>query len=286
VATAPPVLVLGATGTLGARVVRLATTRGHAVTATWHRRPPPEDRGEVAWRALDVVDPEAIDRLVGEVGPGIVVNCAYVQHGSDLRAITTDAAVAAARAAARVDARLVQLSSDVVFAGRDDRAYVEHDTLEPLNDYGRAKVDAEAGVLHAAPDALVVRTSLIYGGDEPGPQERLVARALAGEAVQFFTDEWRCPVHADDLAAALLDLVALDAPGGVWHAAGAEGVSRLRFAQLLAVAVGGDPAGLQGGAADHGAGRRPGRVLLDSSRAEAWLGRVIPGVTAVLGRRA
>jgi dTDP-4-dehydrorhamnose reductase len=117
----------------------------------------------------------------------------------------------------------------VVFDGEKGAPYVEEDEPTPLTEYGRAKADAERAVLAAHPEALVVRTSLLYGGAEPGPQERLAADPDAS----FFTDEFRCPIQVGDLAAALLELVAGDRTG-VLHVAGADRLSRASFAALLA----------------------------------------------------
>ena len=84
-------------------------------------------------------------------------------------------------------------------------------------------------MLAACPAALVVRTSLIYGGDRPGPQERLAADP---EAI-FFSDEVRCPIQVGDLADALIELAAAER-SGLLHVAGADRLSRAEFAALLA----------------------------------------------------
>ena len=78
------------------------------------------------------------------------------------------ARVHVARAAAAVGARLVHLSTDVVFDGEKGSPYAEEDEPAPVTDYGRDKADAERAVLEAYPGALVVRTSLIYGGPRAG----------------------------------------------------------------------------------------------------------------------
>ena len=115
-----------------------------------------------------------------------------------------------------------------------------------------------------------MRTSLIYGGDEPGPQER-----LARENRRFFVDELRSPVQVGDLAEAILELLALDVPGPL-HLGGADDVSRFDFAVLL----GADPAQLE--PAQTTADRAP-NVTLDSSRARELLSTRLRGVREVLG---
>ena len=76
-----------------------------------------------------------------------------------------------ARAAAAAGARLVHLSSDVVFSGRAGRPYAEEDAPDPITAYGAAKAEAERLVAAACRGAVLVRTSLIYGGPEPSRQE-------------------------------------------------------------------------------------------------------------------
>jgi dTDP-4-dehydrorhamnose reductase len=109
----------------------------------------------------------------------------------------------------------------------------------------------------------------MYGAAEPGPQERLAARHR-----RFFVDELRSPVHVGDLAAAILELLALDVPGPL-HLGGADDVSRFEFAVLL----GADASQLQ--PAETTPDRAP-NVTLDSSRAQALLTTPLRGVRDVL----
>ena len=130
----------------------------------------------------------------------------------------------------------------------------------------------------ALPSALVVRTSLIYGGAEPSRHERVV---LGAADARFFTDELRNPVQVGDLASALLALAASDA-SGVLHVAGADGVSRYEFARLVAAAAGRDPDALESALASEHPDPRPIDCRLDSSRARARARVELRGVREVL----
>jgi dTDP-4-dehydrorhamnose reductase len=174
---------------------------------------------------LDIRSEEAVREAFASLRPRAVINTAYRR---DERATTCDGALRVARAAAGAGARLVHMSTDLVFDGEKGSPYVEDDAPAPLNAYGRDKADAELGVAAACPGAAIVRTSLIYGGPEPGPQERLAADPAAA----FFTDEIRSPVAVGDLAQALLELAAGEFAGPL-HVAGADALSRHRFAELL-----------------------------------------------------
>jgi nucleoside-diphosphate-sugar epimerase len=109
--------------------------------------------------------------------------------------------------------RLVHLSSDAIFAGDLGRPLREDDPPSPITVYGATKAEAEAVVAAADPRAVLVRTSLTYGGAEPSNHER---RALDPTAT-FYDDEIRCPVAAPDLAAAVIELAARAEVGGPLH---------------------------------------------------------------------
>ena len=172
---------------------------------------------------VDVRDADAVATALD--GAEAVIHTAYLQEGPD--AWSTNVEGSRIVAEATRGRRLVHLSTDVVFSGRKGSPYVEDDALDPVTDYGRSKAAAEAEVAAAHPEALIVRTSLIYGGREPSKHE-LAARDPRNA---FFVDEIRCPVHVDDLADALIGL-ARGRESGPLHLVGADAVSRYEFAML------------------------------------------------------
>jgi dTDP-4-dehydrorhamnose reductase len=211
----------------------------------------------------DVRDPDSVASAVD--GVDAVIHAAYVHGGENEWTTNVDASELVARVAA--PRRLIHLSSDVVFDGTVGH-YREEDVPAPVNSYGRSKAEAELRVADAHPGATIVRTSLIYGRPD-GPQERL---ARAGG--RFYVDELRSPVHVDDLAAALLELLGLNVPGPL-HVAGADDVNRFDFALLL----GADPDTIE--PAQTTPERAPD-VTLDSSQAARLLKTRLRGVREVL----
>jgi dTDP-4-dehydrorhamnose reductase len=240
-------LVTGGTGYLGSELVRRSGAHG------------------VSTRDLDVRDEEAVTAALH--GYDAVVHTAYRQQPSeDAWTINVDGSRNVARAARR--ARLVHISTDIVFNGLLGRPYVEQDAPTPVTDYGRTKAAAEEAVREEHPDALIVRTSLIYGGPQPSKHET----AAHDPSLTFYEDELRNPIELGDLVDALLELVGATT-SGVLHVAGADGVSRCELARLIAGDVRCGPAPPD----------RPRDCRLDSSRAQRRLRTRLRGVREVLG---
>ncbi|MEA2362488.1 MAG: dTDP-4-dehydrorhamnose reductase [Thermoleophilaceae bacterium] len=248
-----PLLVTGGSGYLGGELLRRAEGVG------------------ISSRELDIRDAPAVAALFERLRPQAVINAAYRR---DDRATTFDGAVHVARAAVEVGARLVHVSTDVVFDGGKGTPYTEEDEPRPLTEYGRAKADAESAVLETHPSAVVVRTSLLYGGAQPGPQERLARDPSAA----FFTDEVRCPIQVGDLADALVELVA-SKQSGILHVAGADQLSRHDFAELLA----GRP--VRAATTAESDSVRPRDCSLAIARARKLLGTRLRGAREVLETR-
>lgn len=260
-------LVVGGTGLLGSTIVELAEARDLNWAATFHSTPRSGDR----WHHLEL---PMIEPLLGSLQPAAIINAAYVNRDPGLMAITCDGPAAIARWTADAGARFVQISTDLVFDHSPGRSYTEADPPSPVNDYGRAKAAMEAAVAAADPAAVIVRTSLLWGGSgDGGPQVRLVQNP----DVTFFTDEFRNPLDVTSLAEACLELVHRRDIAGLLHVAGPERVDRLAFAQALAPLAGADPDSLQGGTG-AGVPGRPADVSLDSSRAAALLATDLRGL--------
>jgi len=265
-------LITGASGYLGGELMRRAPrAAGTYLTA--------ELPGAVH---LDVRDAGAVAGVFAELRPEVVIHTAYSERGAEAEAINVAGSRNVARAAADGGARLVHVSTDLVFDGRLGRAYTEDDEPNPILDYGRQKLAAEEAVSAELPQTLVVRTSLIYGGGEPSRHELAVLDAADGRsAMRFFSDELRSPVQVGDLAAALLELASTDA-AGLLHVAGADDVSRLEFARLVAASAGREPDRLEGALAAEFTPPRPLDCRLDSSRARARVSVRLRGVREVL----
>lgn len=137
-----------------------------------------------------------------------------------------------ALAAAEQGCRLAHVSSDAVFSGTHVR-YDKSSLPDPVTPYGAAKAAAETAVRLLIPGAVVARTSLILGHGRSGHERMVHALAAGTHDGVLFTDDIRCPVHVEDLAAALWELTLSDA-AGMFHLAGPDALSRHDLGVLIA----------------------------------------------------
>jgi dTDP-4-dehydrorhamnose reductase len=276
-------LITGGAGYLGAELVQQALTAGWDLTATFFSSHPAI--AGVEWLPLDVRDALAVEQAFARHRPEVVIHTAYRQNGPDMWSATVRGSQVIARACQASGARLIHLSSDALFDGEPlGGRYTEADDPSPITPYGEAKAAAEQLVEQISATALVVRTSLIYGGAEPSSHEQLIVACLNGRLdLAFFTDELRCPIAVGDLAAALLELAPRSNSGRL-HVAGAEVVSRYAFARAVAAAHGYDPERLRAGSSAASGMRRPRNCALDSGKAQKLIQTQLRGVSDVLGR--
>jgi dTDP-4-dehydrorhamnose reductase len=268
-ATGVKVLVTGAAGVLGSEIVRLALKRGDDVVACGHRKSP---RVDARREKLDVCNRRAVSRLLERERPAAVVHTAYLREGRHLWRTNVEGSENVARAAQSLRARLIHLSTDLVFDGRADHPYGERDEPRPILAYGESKLEAERAVAAACSQAVIVRPSLFYAGTIATPHELLALSAARGrKKAVFYRDELRSPTPVPDLAAALLELARLEA-SGILHLAGPEALDRATLARAIVTVAGGDPTAVRSGLASELAPGRPRRVVLDSSLAERKYG--------------
>lgn len=227
-------LLTGADGMLGTDLqARLAESAGFQVT--------PTDVG-----TLDITDPDAVAEAVA--GHDVVVNCAAwtdvdgAETAEEKAArINADGPRNLARACRSAGARLVQISTDYVFAGDATSPYGEDAALTPLSAYGRTKGDGEIAVREELPEGhLVVRTAWLYGA-HGGCFPKTIARvARERGALHVVDDQVGQPTWTVDLADLVVRLVDADATG-TFHGTSSGITSWCGFAREVVEAAGLDP---------------------------------------------
>lgn len=233
-------VVTGRDGQLGRCLVRqLEATVGHEGGAS--------SVVACARAEADLGDPASLERAVASWGLAsgdVVANAAaYTAVDAcegDLETamrVNAEGPERLARAAAEAGARLVHVSTDYVFAGDASSPYVEDHPVAPRTAYGRTKLEGEQRVRAASPDALVVRTSWVFGPGKNfvGAILRQAALRRSGEVegpLRVVDDQRGCPTYAEDLAEGLRALVAAGASGLV-HLSNAGPISWWDFARAI-----------------------------------------------------
>jgi dTDP-4-dehydrorhamnose reductase len=270
-----PLLITGATGTLGRAFARICEVRGLSYRLLTRRE-------------MDIADSASVKRALAQYEPWAIVNTAgYVRVDEAEREPALclrenrDGPSILAAACASYGAQLLSFSSDLVFDGTKRSPYLESDARAPLNVYGQSKAEAEALVLAAHPSALLIRTSAFFG---PWDEYNFLTVALrtlaAGRAFVAASDATVSPTYVPDLVNASLDLL-IDGESGVWHLANRGAITWAELAREAAVLAGMDAAlvGARPTAALGLVAPRPAYSVLGSER-----GSLLPPLEDAVGR--
>ncbi|SDC35279.1 dTDP-4-dehydrorhamnose reductase [Massilia sp. PDC64] len=234
-----PILITGATGTLGRAFARICERRNLAYHVLTRQE-------------MDIADPASVEAAIVRFKPWAIINAGgYVRvddaEGDIERCMRENAhgPTVLALAAIRHALRFMTFSSDLVFDGTLDRPYVESDKVSPLGVYGRSKADAERRVLDSDPQALVIRTSAFFG---PWDEHNFVTQALdaldAGRPFAAASDQIVSPTYVPDLVNTCLDLL-IDRECGLWHLTNGAAMSWADLARQACAAAGVDAGRLE-----------------------------------------
>jgi dTDP-4-dehydrorhamnose reductase len=203
------ILVLGGGGQIARAVHAAAPSLGDVVLKT---------RAQ-----LDIGDAAGVARVLNEVRPSWVVNgAAYTavdlaeDHPEQAIAANDTAVGTLASAAEQAGCRLLHLSSDFVFDGKSNRAYLPNDQTNPLSVYGSSKLGGERKVLHSA-GGIVLRTAWVYASEGRNFVLTMLKLMREREEIRVVCDQIGAPTWARSAAAAIWGLVEVNAPGGIYH---------------------------------------------------------------------
>jgi dTDP-4-dehydrorhamnose reductase len=221
-------LITGGTSYLGRHLLPLAQHQ-YQVLYTYFSQEPLALPVESRW--LDLRDSAAVSRLAAEWQPQAILHLAGSDRSEDMAAVICQGAENIALAAREADARLIHLSSDVIFNGRHG-PHPESEPPSPIHAYGEAKAAAES-IIAVYSNHVIVRTSLIYSLTHMDHGTNWLVSALdAGKPVTLFDDQYRNPVWTGTLARACLELVELDFRGPL-NIAGDQELNRAEFGQKM-----------------------------------------------------
>ena len=198
---------------------------------------------------FDALDYKKLSDCLKEVKPDVIIHTAAAvnvdrcetepDYAEKLNVKMTDNVC---RAAKKVGAKVIYISTDAVFDGKDENLYCESDNVYPINIYGRTKLKGE-DIVKKNNKNLILRTN-IYGfniQDKNSFGEWIYTSLVAGKELNMFTDIDFSPILVNDLAE-IIDLSIKKNISGLYHACGTGCISKydfgLRLKDIFKIATG------------------------------------------------
>jgi len=209
------VLVVGGSGLLGTDLVSKLSADGYEVHSPRHAE-------------LDITDPTSVAQIASKVGAyDWCINCAAYtavdKAETEVEAATVLNTLAPSYlggACLVAGIKVIHISTDFVFDGSGTEPYGEDFPRSPLGVYGRTKADGEIGLLEVNQNALIVRTSWLYGPNGNSFPKTMIRAWDAGKNLRVIADQTGCPTYTKDLASVLSQMIAKNAHPGIYHGSG------------------------------------------------------------------
>ncbi|WP_418137509.1 dTDP-4-dehydrorhamnose reductase [Agrobacterium sp. El2ro-1b] len=195
---------------------------------------------------LDLAQPETVLKALREAKPDAVVSAAAytavdkAESEPDIAfAVNRDGARAVAQAASDLGIPVIHLSTDYVFDGAKDTAYVESDPTGPTSVYGRSKLEGERAVAGATDNYVVLRTAWVYSEYGNNFVKTMLRLSENRDEINVVADQLGCPTSANDIAAAVVTIArklvedSSAPPRGVFHLSGTGETNWANFAKQI-----------------------------------------------------
>ena len=235
------VLITGANGFIGSYLTESLHRSGLDVCATGRgagRLPEMPSGRKLLYRELDFTDPFAVDDIIEEIKPSVIVHCGAMGKPDECEQqqwlawqTNTEATVLLAQHAAERKAYLFFVSTDFVFDA-EVGFYRQDAPLNPVNFYGRSKMEAEEAVTQLADSWGIVRTVLVYGAPRAGRSNLLSIlqeKLQKGESYRVVNDQFRTPTYVEDLVEGMRVMIEQRSQG-IFHLSGEEAMTPYEMA--------------------------------------------------------
>ena len=235
------ILILGANGFLGSNIIQLRSKNKiifkdfSFIAADLHNN---NIDKAVPFYHIDITHQEDVYKRIVSLSPDIIVLTAAMtnvdQNEKDKRLATkinVEGPKNVIKACKQINSKLIFMSTDFVFDGRNKGYYTEEDIPNPISHYGKTKFDAELAIVNSDIDHLICRTAVLYGWNN----EKLnfitwVLKKLQDkEQINIVTDQINNPTYVRNLAEIILKLIEKKA-SGIYHSAGDDALSRYEIA--------------------------------------------------------
>lgn len=188
---------------------------------------------------VDVTDAQAVSLFAGRNRPNTIINCTgmtdsetcekNIEEAYKVNALGARNLAAAAR---KLDARIIQLSTDDIFGDTTYRVFNEFDTPNPATIYGKSKLAGENFVKELAPKHLIIRSSWVYAQKGENFVNSILSASKSGKSIEAADDQFACPTSARELSRVILRLIKNEEEG-VYHAVCGGYCSRYELAEEI-----------------------------------------------------
>lgn len=225
----PLILVTGATGQLGTTLAQKAQKAAHIQWVFCSK----ED--------MDLCDTKQVAAIFEQYRPDYCINTAAFtnvrraeEQPQKAKSVNVDGVQRLIEQCNRHNTCLLHLSTDYVFDGLQSHPYIESDSVNPINVYGKTKAAGEQLLLAQANQYYIIRTAWLYAKAHGQNFYRsILGKAMAGETLTVVNDQVGSPTSTDELADFLLRLIEKSPPHGIYHCAGKEVMSWYTFAKAI-----------------------------------------------------
>lgn len=216
--------ILGAGGMLGSALQKFLEDKGVDLVAS-------------SKDSADITNYAELEALGQQILPTHIFNCAAYTLVDDAEKypelamkINAEAPGFLGKLAGKLGSKLIHVSTDYVFSGNGERPFVEQDPTNPINVYGRSKLEGEKTLLKTFPSACIVRTSWVYGAKGKNFISSIVKLLQTKSSIQVADDQVGKPTYVQDLVEALWDLKDLS---GIYHFSSSGEASRYEIAKAV-----------------------------------------------------
>lgn len=220
------VLVTGSSGLLGYDVIKALEAQGIKSYG-------------ISREVIDLSDLSGTKTIIRNFSPDVVIHCAAFTDvdlaevtPEKCRMINVDVTASIAEVCEEIDAKLVYISTDYVFSGRESKPYEANSPKNPLSVYGRTKSDGEDEVIRRMSQYFIIRTSWSFGRNGNNFVSSIVSLGKHKKTIDVVCDQVGSPTYTRDLSGLIVEMIRTE-KYGVYHATNEGFCSRAELAEEI-----------------------------------------------------
>jgi len=193
---------------------------------------------------FDIRDSKRANNCINRIKPDVVINSAAYTDVDDCETnkklsfnVNGYAVGNLAKICNKINARLIHISTDYVFDGKNKKGYMESSNPSPINTYGKSKLLGEILLKKNAKKYFLIRTSWLYGKNGENFVNNILDKAKRVNILHVVNDQSGCPTYTKDLAEKISSIFVASKNYGTYHITNSGHCSWFEFAgEILKIA--------------------------------------------------